>query len=83
MVMTCAAGHQFEIPQVVFGYPTPETFEAAERGDITLAGCTPDVPFQQDCPTCGLPAFSDPESASHWASERDAGTADVGGDRPR
>ena len=64
--LTCPAGHRFKIPRVVYGYPSPETFEAAERGDVTIGGCMPDLPVERACPTCGLLT----EWASEWASSR-------------
>jgi hypothetical protein len=82
-VLICGIGHRSEIPEVVYGYPTPETFEAAEQGEVTIGGCMPDVPVERPCPTCGLPALSDPEWASRWASEHDAGPVAEGGERPR
>ncbi len=48
----------------------PETFDAAERGDVTIGGCMPDLPVERSCPTCGLTT----EWASRWVSSRsDAG----------
>jgi hypothetical protein len=37
----------------VFGYPTPETAEAAERGEVALGGCVlwGDEPTHR-CPAC-------------------------------
>jgi hypothetical protein len=39
---------------IVFGYPMPETFEAAERGEVVLGGCVIDgnEPTAR-CPHCG------------------------------
>lgn len=51
----CPAGHGFNVPPVVFGYPLPETLEAADRGEVILGGCLPDMPVETSCPTCGLP----------------------------
>jgi hypothetical protein len=28
-----------DVLRIVYGYPTPEAFEAADRGDIALGGC--------------------------------------------
>jgi hypothetical protein len=28
---------------IVYGYPTPETFESAERGEVVIGGCNPDA----------------------------------------
>ncbi|MEJ7697128.1 MAG: hypothetical protein WKF78_11055 [Candidatus Limnocylindrales bacterium] len=58
-LLTCPAGHEFRIAPIVYGYPSPETFEAAERGDVTIGGCMPDLPVQRPCPKCGLTASSD------------------------
>jgi hypothetical protein len=57
--LTCPNGHRFKIPRVIYGYPLPETFEAAQRGEVTIGGCMPDLPVERTCPTCGLPASSD------------------------
>lgn len=70
--LTCPAGHRFQIPRIVYGYPSDETFAAAERGEITIGGCLPDVPVERACPTCGLMTLSGP---AWWSGE-------VSGDRP-
>jgi hypothetical protein len=38
---------------IVYGYPAPETFEAAERGEVILGGCIvfEDMP-EGRCPSC-------------------------------
>ena len=41
---------------MVYGFPLPETLDAAERGEITLGGCIPDLPVERPCPTCGISA---------------------------
>jgi hypothetical protein len=46
-------------PPIVYGYPSDETLRSAERGEITIGGCLPDLPVERACPTCELPAFSD------------------------
>jgi hypothetical protein len=28
---------------IVYGYPTPETFESAERGEVVIGGCAPNA----------------------------------------
>lgn len=33
---TCGGGR---FVPIVFGYPLPETFEAAKRGEVVLGGC--------------------------------------------
>ncbi len=41
---------------IVYGYPTPETFEAAQRGEVVLGGCvlTGDDP-EWTCAACREP----------------------------
>jgi len=39
---------------VVYGLPTPETFEKAQRGEAVLGGCTPSL-VGGVCPLCGWP----------------------------
>jgi hypothetical protein len=45
---------------IVFGYPMPETFAAAERGEIVLGGC---VVWGEDpthrCGSCGIDVILD------------------------
>ena len=43
-----------KVLRIQYGYPGPELFEAAERGEILLGGCIVD-PSNPDyaCPTCG------------------------------
>ena len=38
---------------IVYGLPSPDTFEAAERGEVVLGGCDiePDNP-RRACPAC-------------------------------
>jgi hypothetical protein len=62
--ITCPNGHRFRTKPIAFGLPTEEAMERAERGELLLAGCTPDVPYQVRCPRCGAIA----EWASQWAS---------------
>ena len=73
--LTCPAGHRFKIPPVVYGDPLPETMEAAERGEVTIGGCLPDLPVERSCPTCGL--------TIEWASRRASSRLDAGRQRPR
>ena len=42
--------------EIVYGYPTAETFEAAERGEIVLGGCVigPEAP-DYECRACQAP----------------------------
>ncbi len=61
-LLTCPAGHELRIAPIVYGYPLPETFEAADRGDVTIGGCMPDLPVERPCPKCGLTAASDPDA---------------------
>jgi hypothetical protein len=44
---------------VLFGYPTPEGFEAAARGEIELGGCIP-AEFEFVCRSCREPVAVDP-----------------------
>lgn len=43
-----------EAIRIVYGYPTSETFEASERGEIRLGGCVigPESP-ELECARCG------------------------------
>jgi uncharacterized Zn finger protein (UPF0148 family) len=45
---------------IVFGYPMPETMEAAERGEVILGGCLVDgnEPSAR-CPKCGIDLVRD------------------------
>jgi hypothetical protein len=47
---------------IVFGYPTPDTFLAAERGDLALGGCvvSGEDPTHQ-CSACGNDVILDDE----------------------
>lgn len=46
-----------KVVPIVYGYPSPETFKKAERGEIKLGGCCIDVPFEEledlVCVKCG------------------------------
>ena len=46
-----------KVVPIVYGYPSPETFKKAERGEIKLGGCCIDVPFEEVedciCTECG------------------------------
>ena len=39
--------------EIVYGYPTAETFEAADRGEVALGGCVigPEAP-DYECRSC-------------------------------
>ena len=42
-----------EAIRIVYGFPTFETFEAAERGEVMLGGCVEfGEPATLHCPTC-------------------------------
>lgn len=43
-----------KVLRIQYGYPSPETMEAAERGELLLGGCciSPDSP-DYACPVCG------------------------------
>ena len=45
-----------KVLHIQYGYPSPETMEAAERGELLLGGCciSPDSP-DYACPICGQP----------------------------
>ena len=49
--------------EIVYGYPTGETFEAAERGEVVLGGCVigPEAP-DYECGSC--------HTALPWAAPR-------------
>lgn len=54
--MTCPGCSSHMSPQpVVYGYPSIELVDAAERGDVFLGGCVVyrDFPSHR-CPTCGI-----------------------------
>ena len=36
-----SCGKPLKLVPIVFGYPLPETFEAAERREVVLGGCRP------------------------------------------
>jgi hypothetical protein len=44
---------------LVHGLPSPELFEAAERGEAVLGGCLvePGPPAEEACPACGREVF--------------------------
>jgi hypothetical protein len=44
--------------RVTFGLPDPDLLTAAREGRVVLAGCTPDVPVEIECPVCGAMAVS-------------------------
>ena len=48
---------------IVFGYPTPDTFEAADRGEVALGGCviTGEDPTHR-CSACGRDVILDLEA---------------------
>lgn len=54
-----ACGATGEPLPVVFGYPTPEAFEAAARGEVELGGCEP-MEFEYVCSNCREPVAIDP-----------------------
>jgi len=71
------AGHKDKIRRIVFGYPTAETFAAAERREVSIGGCLPDLPVERACTRCGLTAstgptnWSGPVSGDGQAPDRD------------
>ena len=49
-----ACGREESIP-VVFGLPSPELMDAAEKGLVSLGGCMmPEGPADFACRSCGL-----------------------------
>lgn len=63
----CPACHRTVLPvPILWGYPTPDGMEAAERGDVVLGGClVGDLDPTHVCPTCAarLMRFEDGEYA--------------------
>jgi len=59
------------LPPVIYGYPSAEMMDAAERGELILGGCMPDAPVTLDCPRCG----STVELPSELPSPEPAGEA--------
>ena len=55
-IIVCEKCRDKVVP-IVYGYPSPETFKKAERGEIKLGGCCIDVPFEEledlVCVKCG------------------------------
>jgi hypothetical protein len=37
----------------MYGYPMPEAWEAAKRGELSIGGCVPDFGPSAVCPECG------------------------------
>ena len=52
----CPRCGSVESTPIVYGYPTTEAFEAAERGEISLGGCAigPESP-ELECRGCRTP----------------------------
>ncbi len=52
----CPACGSTDAARIVYGLPTVETFEEAERGELILGGCVigPESPEYQ-CRACGAP----------------------------
>jgi hypothetical protein len=48
--ITCPNGHRFRSKPIAFGLPPKEAMARAERGEIILAGCAPDVPLRDRVP---------------------------------
>jgi hypothetical protein len=48
-----ACGNVVEPVPIVYGYPSVETFEAAQAGELVLGGCVADdTSAQLACPLC-------------------------------
>ena len=52
----CPACGSTDAIRIAYGYPTPETFEAADRGEVDLGGCVvgPESP-DYECGNCHVP----------------------------
>ena len=50
--MKCPNCGSENVVPIVYGYPTRETAQAAERGEVILYGCMP-LPEDRGCRTCG------------------------------
>ena len=62
-----------EMRPVVYGLPSPELFEEADKGDVILGGCCiPSSPAQTRCIDCG-------HEARATSSVRTCGDGDGGG----
>lgn len=60
--MRCpGCGQDVEPVPVLYGYPTPEAFEAADRGELAIGGCCPDFGPDAVCPVCGEGVDAPPE----------------------
>ncbi|MEJ6001319.1 hypothetical protein [Paucibacter soli] len=57
---------------ILFGFPSPEAMDAAERGEIALGGCClPCEPVHHRCLDCGHEwAAPEPEGGGQVASGR-------------
>ena len=55
---------------IVYGYPSGEMFEAAERDEITLGGCVIDEGIPRwSCPRCGRTAGTLDDLDAHLADD--------------
>ena len=55
-VICDSCGKPLKVVPIVYGYPLPETFEAADRGEVVLGGCIvsdDDPPYA--CASCKEP----------------------------
>ena len=61
---TCPTCSETDLVPIVYGYPAPELFEAAERGEVELGGC---VIYGDDpkwsCRKCGTRVLRDGTAA--------------------
>ena len=48
-------GERVEPVPVMYGYPMPEAWEAAKRGELVIGGCVPDFGPEAICPACRGP----------------------------
>jgi hypothetical protein len=53
---------------IVYGYPTREAVQAADRGELILYGCLPpsDQPEDRACRSCGKEWASGEEDPDEW-----------------
>jgi hypothetical protein len=57
-MLTCPYGHRVRPVPIIYGYPMPEGFAAAERGEVVIGGCIvtgDDTDPEWACPVCREP----------------------------
>jgi len=75
---TCPTCQTDTVVPVVYGFPTDDTFEAADRGEVALGGCVIiDAPWEHRgqrelrCTTCGARSWVDAEPDAAGAMSHD------------